>query len=219
VLARLRGARRLRILGEGRGAVHLDLDGFVVSVLAATVPMMANAVRIGATGLPLAVSWDPAAPPAWDPAVPRPAAGREEVAELAGWIAARAEIPRIPLEDAAVRLLGRGAGLTPEGDDVLCGAALGVRALAPAAGLAPAREEALAAALCPEDARARTSALSATLLALARAGAGPEPVQRLLAGPGRATAWADLARLGASTGLAVGAGIGLAARYLVDTMA
>ena len=75
------------------------------------------------------------------------------------------------------RLVGRGPGLTPEGDDILGGAAIGLRALGPAAGLAAGRVDALAAALCPPDVRARTGALSATLLelAVARGGARAGP--------------------------------------------
>ena len=72
------------------------------------------------------------------------------------------------------------------------------------------------AALVPPGVRRRTGALSATLLGLAAAGAAPEPVHRLIAGPeaGREAALADLSRLGASTGRAIAAGVALAARHL-----
>ena len=102
---------------------------------------------------------------------------------------------------------------------MLAGAALGVRALGPAAGLDAAAVDALAGALCPADVGARTTALSATLLRLAAAGAAPEPVHRLLAPGDRATALADLRRLGASTGAAIASGIALAARHLARTPA
>ncbi len=217
VLARLDRPRRLRVVGAGRGALHLDLDGFVVTVATRRVPMMANAVAAGAGEAPRAVAWDPARPPAWDPVPPPPAWDAAGVRALGDWLAARVAVPDVAPGAAAARLLGRGPGLTPEGDDVLAGAAAGVRALAPAAGVAAAGADALVAALVPADARARTGALSATLLALAAGGAAPEPVHRLLAaGPeaARERALADLGRLGASTGRAVAAGVALAARYL-----
>jgi hypothetical protein len=103
-------------------------------------------------------------------------------------------------------LLGRGAGLTPEGDDLLAGA-FAVRA---AAGMPVA---------LPGDLRGRTSALSATLLELAAAGAVPRPLHAVLdvgcerwLGPLR-----DLERLGSSSGRAIARGaaaacLGLAVR-------
>jgi Protein of unknown function (DUF2877) len=217
VLARLDRPRRLRVLGWGRGAMHLDLDGFVVTIGVHGVPMMPNAIAAGRGDPPAAVAWNPAAPPAWDPVVRPPAWTPADVAALGAWLADRLSVPGVPLSDAAGRLLGRGPGLTPEGDDVLAGAAAAVRALGPAAGVAPERRDALVAALVPGDVAARTGALSATLLGLAAAGAAPEPVHRLLAAhepAGRAAALADLARLGASTGRAIAAGIALAARAL-----
>lgn len=176
---------------------------------------MANGVAVAVAEPPAAVGWDPAAPPAWDPVVPPASGGPEGVAALAAWLCARVDAPDLHPRTAAARLLGRGPGLTPEGDDVLAGAAVGLRALGPAAGLAPQRIEDLVAALCPADAPARTGALSATLLGLAAAGAAPEPVHRLIGAGDRAAALADLARLGASTGRAIAAGIAFAARYLV----
>ncbi len=188
-----------------------------MTIAAHGVPMMANGVAAGRREAARAVAWDPAAPPAWDP-VPRPPAwDPAAVAGLATWLAARVAVPEVPLDAAAERLLGRGPGLTPEGDDVLAGAAAGLRALGPAAGADPARVNAAVAALVPPETAARTGALSATLLALAAAGGAPEPAHRLLAdGPPRERerALADLARLGASTGRAIAAGIALAAREL-----
>ena len=65
------------------------------------------------------------------------------------------------------------------------------------------------AALVGDDLRSRTTALSATLLELAVAGMGPEPLQALMAGDGRALA--RLEALGHSTGRAIarGAAVGL----------
>ncbi|WP_217914199.1 DUF2877 domain-containing protein [Miltoncostaea marina] len=211
---RLRGPCALRVLGAGRGAVHLDLRGFVVTLTAPGVPRMPNGIAV-AGPLPAAprVAWDPLAPPLWDPVVPPLAGGPAQVRELAAWLAARTSPPDVGPADAADRLMGRGPGLTPEGDDVLCGAAVGVRALAPAAGLAPERADALVAALLPPSA-GRTGALSATLLGLAAGGAAPEPVTRLVAPGAREAALADLRRLGSSTGAALAAGLALAARWL-----
>lgn len=182
------------------------------------VPWMPNGVACDRLPPAPVVAWDPAAPPLWDPAPPPLAGGRAALEGLAAWLVPRAAPPPLTLREAPARLLGRGPGLTPEGDDVLAGAAAGLHALGPAAGLAPAAAARLAAALCPPDARARTGALAATLLELAAGrGAAPEPVHRLL-GPGdREAALADLRRLGSSTGAAIAAGIALAARHLVGS--
>jgi hypothetical protein len=222
-VARLLGptttARRLRVLGSGRGAVHLDLDGVVVTLTGPGVPWMPNGIAV--TSLPEvpAVRWDPVTPPLWDPVVAPLEGGRAAVAALAGWLAVRVTPPGVPLEGAADRLVGRGAGLTPEGDDILGGAAIGLRALGAAAGLAPGRVAALAAALCPPDVRRRTGALSATLLELAATGAAPEPAHRLFGAGDRDAALADLRRLGASTGGAIAAGIAMAAEYVLSATA
>jgi hypothetical protein len=219
VLARLAGRPATgRLRGSGRGVAHLDLGGGWIATLAAPgVPRMPNAVVVAAPAVPAAISWDRGDPPAWDPVVPPLPGGRAALAALAGWLAARMPVPRGDPRDAAARLLGRGPGLTPEGDDTLAGAAAAARALGPAAGLGPAAVDALVAALVPADARARTGALSATLLELAAAGALPEPAHRLVAGRGREAALADLRRLGASTGAALAAGIAMTAVYLVGS--
>ena len=217
VLELLDGPRTLRVRGGGRGALHLDLDGVVVTVAAPGVPRMPNAITADAPDPPFAVAWDPEHPPAWDPVVAPLAGGRAEVRALEAWLGQRVSARAIDLPGAGERLLGRGPGLTPEGDDLLGGAAVAVRALGPAAGLAPEAIERLVSALCPADAGSRTGALSATLLALAARGAAPEPVHRLLGGPDPEAALADLRRLGASTGAAIAEGIRLAAGYLVET--
>ena len=79
---------------------------------------------------------------------------------------------------AGARLIGRGGGLTPEGDDLVAG----VAAVVAVAAWPAASREAWLAALVGADLRTRTTALSATLLELAAAGMGPEPLQALLAG-------------------------------------
>ena len=108
---------------------------------------------------------------------------------------------------AGARLIGRGGGLTPEGDDLVGGVAAVVASLPWPGAL---REEWLGA-LVGDDLRRRTTALSATLLELAVAGMGPEPLQALLAGD--ACALARLKALGHSTGRAIarGAAVGLLA--------
>ncbi len=214
VARRLTSPRALRVLGSGRGALHLDLDGFVVTLTAPGVPRMPNGVAVDRVGEAPRVGWDAGAPPLWNPVVAPSAGGADAVGRLSRWLAARTTPPDLTLAAAPAALLGRGPGLTPEGDDVLAGAALGVRALGPAAGLDAAAVDALASALCPADVGARTNALSATLLRLAAAGAAPEPVHRLLAPGDRETALGDLRRLGASTGAAIASGIALAARHL-----
>lgn len=218
VAVRLAGPRSLPVLGAARGVVHLDLDGFVVSLTGPGVPLMPNGVALGRLPALPVVRWDPADPPLWDPVVAPLRGGPAALADLAGWLDRRVEVPGVALADAPARLVGRGPGLTPEGDDVLAGAAIGLRALGPAAGMAADEVERRSRALCPPDVRARTGALSATLLELAaREGAAPEPAHRLVAPGDRAAALADLRRLGSSTGGAIAAGIALAARLLTES--
>lgn len=93
---------------------------------------------------------------------------------------------------AAARLVGFGPGLTPAGDDILCGVVSGVQLLAPAAAAAePDRASiaaatdvaALAAALgtaVADLARHRTTAVSAALLRHAARGEVADPASGLL---------------------------------------
>jgi hypothetical protein len=103
VLERLADGRRGVVLGAGATAAWVDLDGFVVAVTTREVPLLPNAIGLaagsGALARPgvgaggsarlgpglvelggLRVTWDPAAPPAWDPTVPIPAAPPEALA-------------------------------------------------------------------------------------------------------------------------------------------
>ncbi len=109
---------------------------------------------------------------------------------------------RDPSLAAAVgaRLIGRGGGLTPEGDDLVAG----VAAVVAVAGWDEALREAWLAALIGGDLRRRTTSLSATLLELAARGMGPEPLQAWLAGD--ASALARLEAIGHSTGRAIARG-------------
>jgi hypothetical protein len=104
VLERVGGERRGVVLGAGATAAWVDLDGFVVALTTREVPLLPNAaaltagsgalVRLGvgpgdparlAPGRidlgPGRVTWDPDAPPTWDPTVRVPPdAGPESVA-------------------------------------------------------------------------------------------------------------------------------------------
>lgn len=119
---------------------------------------------------------------------------------------------------AATLLLGRGGGLTPEGDDLLCGALASTAAFATPCTFEGLQRAAFVEGLVPGDLRTRTNSLSATLVELAAGGLVIEPVQHLCdlsQPPGR---WRpDLNRLlsfGHSTGRAWALGIGAAALML-----
>jgi len=140
------------------------------------------------------------------------------------------------LAGAAVRaLLGRGPGLTPEGDDLLAAVAGSLAVLGPAVyPPAPPREppppDRFRSKLPPEppgdpllavltSMPGRTTALSATLLALAATRRLPEPAGRLLdLSPAGEKAWpaalARLERLGHGSGRAYGAGIAVTTSLL-----
>ena len=126
----------------------------------------------------------------------------------------------VPTLAGAGELLGRGPGLTPEGDDLLAAVAGTLAVLGPTAGLdGPALKE-LLARLAPGP--GRTTALSATLLALASGRRLPEPAGRLLdLGPAGEAAWPEalgrLKRLGHGSGRAYAAGIAATASLLAAT--
>jgi Protein of unknown function (DUF2877) len=122
-----------------------------------------------------------------------------------------------PAAAGARELLGRGPGLTPEGDDLVAAVAGTLAVLGPVTGLDGPEREALLAALAPPP--GRTTALSATLLALAAGRRLAEPAGRLLdLGPAGAAAWpgalSRLERLGHGSGRAYAAGIAAAAVLL-----
>jgi hypothetical protein len=328
VLERLTGEVRGTVLGAGATAAWIDLDGFVVAITTREVPLLPNAITLATgSGAPggagggagagsggtarlgpgrvalgsLQVTWDPAAPPSWDPTVQVPA--RASPAALAARGAAVLDAlgsrdtppparthggvdnldPRLPgsatlpvrgpidpegreLRAAMVReltriglvtaadpegaagltllfravgerdpepaaaavraLLGRGPGLTPEGDDLLAAVAGTLAVLGPAI-VPPSPAEAgdppdppwdpLLAALRPLS--GRTTALSATLLGLALDRRLPEPAARLLdLSPTGERAWpaalTRLERLGHGSGRAYAAGIAATATLL-----
>jgi hypothetical protein len=201
--------RRGVVAGVGRDAAYVDADGFVV-VLTVGRPVLPNGAqveRLPAVGATVLVGADEV----WDPTltigdVDLAVDGPEDLVEAvvsrgAGLAAA-----------AGARLIGRGGGLTPEGDDIVCGVAA-VVASSPWPG---ALREAWLSALVGDGLRRRTTALSATLLELAVRGMGPEPLQALVAGePG---ARARLDAIGHSTGRAIarGAAVGLLGRGMRD---
>ena len=121
---------------------------------------------------------------------------------------------------SARSILGRGPGLTPEGDDVLAGTLAATRLLGEALG----RESSVAmiAGVSPplaELAALRTTAFSAALIEMAMQGQVVESagvLLRALAGRGDvAAAHLGLIRLGHTSGPALAAGIVLGARSLV----
>jgi hypothetical protein len=191
--------RRGRVVGAGREASYLDADGFIV-VLSLEPPALPNGAqvrRLPAVGEEVVVP----AGEAWDPTLRITAAAPDLVAGAPALVAdapddlVRAIATCDPSLAAAAgaRLIGRGGGLTPEGDDLIAGAAAVVAA-------SWADSATWLRALVGDDLRARTTALSATLLELAVRGMGPEPLQALLAGdPG---ARDRLVALGHSTGRA-----------------
>ncbi len=95
----------------------------------------------------------------------------------------------------ALLLIGRGRGLTPEGDDLLVGAAAACVALG-----MPGR---VLKALVPDDVESRTTALSASLLRHAIAGQVVAPLLNVLSGRGHVTRDIHmLVHIGHSTGRA-----------------
>jgi hypothetical protein len=199
-------------------------------------PVVGSAVQLVASGLHGAgwrVAWPAAEPPVWDPSVPSAAAPRRNGAarergdailrrmpatpdglgsaglEIAGGDGVRALLHALATGEPpdAHALLGLGPGLTPEGDDLLAGAAAAVAALQP---WSADRRAAWLAAAAPADAAARTTKLSATLLALAARGQTIEPVHALLDLEHERwePALARLERLGHSTGRCYAAAIG-----------
>ena len=268
------------VLGAGTTAAWVDLDGFVIAVTTREVPLLPNAIAVAAGSGALVgagagaggaarlapglvrlgsvqITWDPAAPPGWDPTVPVPSGATPQAVAARGAALLRAlgaeaeahalvrhlvrELGRIGLATAddpegaagltwlfrgirerdpvpaaagARELLGRGSGLTPEGDDLLAGVAGTLAVLGPATGMGRSFLRGVLAALV-DPARARTTALSATLLELAAHGLLTEPAGRLLdLSPAGERAWpaalARLRRLGHGSGRAYATGIAAA---------
>jgi hypothetical protein len=159
-------------------------DGFVTVAVGPNGPLLPNGVRLTGPVSAGLVAVDGAH--VWDPTL-----------TLAASIAVGPDEALVDRDAAAIgaELIGRGPGLTPEGDDVVAGMA-GV--------LAAASRHDEVAALLGTDLRRRTTALSATLLELAARGMGPEPLQAVLAG--RAGALERLLAMGHTSGRAYARG-------------
>ena len=177
------------VVGRRVVAPWSDDDGFVTVVVGRDGPLLPNGVRVTGRVVPGRVSVEGA--DVWDPTLTISAPALEADPSLAA---------RAP-EALGAELIGRGPGLTPEGDDFVAGMA-GV--------LAAAGRHDDVAALIGNDLRRRTTALSATLIELAARGFGPEPLQAVLAG--RASALPRLLAMGHTSGRAYarGAAVGLA---------
>jgi hypothetical protein len=201
VVERLDG-RRAVVAGAGREAAYLDLDGFIVVLTARGRPVLPNGVVVDAlpaVGASVEVRVDGAE--VWDPTLRLATQTLDQPSKRGLTPLTRAVAERDPglAAEAGRELIGRGPGLTPEGDDAVAATAAVV-----AAGPWPeVLKRAWLRALLGEALRSRTTALSATLLELAADGQVPEPLQALLAG--RPGARARLLRLGHSTGRAYAA--------------
>jgi hypothetical protein len=182
------------VVGRRVVAPYGEDGGFVVVVVGPRGPLLPNGVRVTGTVTAGPVVVDGAE--VWDPTLTLSAPiDVEPDASLLG---------RAP-EEIGAELIGRGPGLTPEGDDVVAGLAAVV-----ASGPWPvAVREAWVGALIGDELRRRTTALSATLLELAARGMGPEPLQAVLAG--RPSALDRLFAMGSTSGRAYarGAALGL----------
>jgi hypothetical protein len=223
----------LRVLHACAQGAHLDLDGLAVAVLVTTAPGLPHAIRSHPGWVTTALGtrtyleggilhWggrtlvtrrlvDVRAPrldaarvlkasPAAEKGTPRPRG--------AGLVAHASLTP-----DTVGDLVGRGDGLTPYGDDVVCGWLALHRAL----GLAtPAVDDAVRRAL------PRTSTLSATLLECALAGEVADAVGaylRALTTPVEHAARVALEAIGHSSGRGLAHGIDLARADLAEQAA
>lgn len=232
--------RPARVLGVFPSAVYLAAgdDGALVAVLtndALRLPCAAvlaapsraydlravaepgGSARVGAgrvelTGLTVHAGrwWVPPSPRPW-PAAPTLPAGTDHDTPLARALAT-ADLPAAG--KAAMSLLGRGEGLTPEGDDVLAGVLVTAAALPGHHPVAVTARH--LAGLLAEAAARRTTALSADLLAHAARGHGVPPLLDLvdaLGGRGDpATALRRLLTVGHTSGAALARGCLTAAR-------
>ena len=171
--------RTLRVTHVSRHAGYADTRGFVVVVVGPGGPLLPNGVVLtgppetGRVVLEGATIWDPTLRLRGDESLTAP--GDAPFADALHDPERMADIAR--------GLIGRGVGLTPEGDDAVAATA----AILAAAG----RRLPL-----PDDLRTRTTALSATLLELAAQGMIAEPFHAVLNG----APLERLTRLGHTTG-------------------
>ncbi len=228
----------VRVLHACADSVHLEVDGQAVGVVAAGAPGLPHTLRTNLRGLPARGS-SATGPTAYVDSGLLHLGGRALVAaRLVDVRAPRIDAARTPktspvaaqgtprsrgaglvalparIDPAAVPdLVGRGEGLTPLGDDVLCGWLAAHRA----AGIpTPAVDDAVRRAL------PRTTTLSATLLACALAGEVADlagDYLRALGTPRAATARTALTALGHSSGEGIAHGIDLALGQLSGRVA
>jgi len=222
------------VLHAGADTVHLDLGGHAVGVSAAGAPGLPHALRTNLSTLPFGLS-SPEAPTAYVEGGLLHLGGRVLVAgRLVDVRAPRIDTARVPkTSPAAVQgtprshgaglvaalppridagvvadLVGRGDGLTPLGDDVLCGWLAAHRG----AGVStPAVDDAVRRAL------PRTTTLSATLLGSALEGEVADLAADYLCALGSPNAGAArraLSGLGHSSGAGLAQGIDLAVAEL-----
>jgi hypothetical protein len=191
----------------------------------AQVVVGSNAIELGSVGVDLVRWWDP-----------RPALRRASIGDVVSAIRGLPHtVPGIDsrplrsalvagspdqLVDASAGMLGRGPGLTPEGDDVLAGALAAIRTLGAALGSRPALAMLDASETTLVDtANDRTTAFSAALIRRAVRGEVAAPAGtflRALAGRGDiGSSRLDLLRVGHTSGPALAAGIVLGAHSLV----
>lgn len=133
-----------------------------------------------------------------------------------------AELPRPPWPAAADRLLGRGPGLTPSGDDLIAGVLVGLTLLPRALGRPAPGGLAELVRLVHAEAPRRTTALSTALLRAAARGQPSAEVTHLLGAltapdtVGVQPAAAGLLGVGATSGADLAHGVLAAGRAVVD---
>jgi hypothetical protein len=232
---------RLDVLHACRDTIHLDVGGRAVGVAAATAPGLPHALRtnlltmssgvaqtayvesgilhLGGRALVTGRLVDVRAPRIDGARVPKTSPASVQGTPRshgAGLVAAPPALSAMPRRvDAATvaGLVGRGDGLTPLGDDILCGWLVAHRATGVAT---PDVDDAVRRAL------PRTTTLSATLLECALAGECPDLVADYLSALGMPSRWAvrdALATLGHSSGAGLAHGIDLGLDALAGRIA
>jgi uncharacterized protein DUF2877 len=171
--------RAVRVMHVSRHAGYAEIDGFVVVVVGPGGPLLPNGVVL--TGPPQTGRVVTSGATVWDPTLRL--RGDETIDAPGDAPFAHALHDPERMGEIARGLIGRGPGLTPEGDDAVAATAA---VLAAAGKRLP----------LPGDLRRRTTALSATLLELAAAGLIAEPFHAVLSG----APLARLTRLGHTTG-------------------